>query len=99
MGFRTFSDAKNFVHSRIQKSQREWKEFCRSGKKPEDIPYNPDQHYKDRGWISWGDWLGTDRIATYNKQYRPFNEPREYVRSLNYQVIKNGENIVYKVKT
>jgi hypothetical protein len=38
MRFRTFSDAKNFVHSKNLKSQREWKEFCRSGKKPEDIP-------------------------------------------------------------
>ncbi|PHQ57702.1 MAG: hypothetical protein COC16_00150 [Lutibacter sp.] len=29
-----------------------------------------------------GDWLGTDRVANFNKKYKDFNEAREYVRGL-----------------
>jgi hypothetical protein len=31
--------------------------------KPSEIPTNPEQHYKNKGWIDWGDFLGTGRIA------------------------------------
>jgi hypothetical protein len=30
--------------------------------KPDDIPYKPSRTYENE-WISWGDWLGTGRIA------------------------------------
>ncbi len=83
MTFRTFSDAKTFVRSRSLKSRKEWKEYCKSGKKPNDIPTYPNEYYKDKGWISWGDWLGTNFIAHQNRKYRPFNEARDYARSLN----------------
>lgn len=26
--------------------------------RPNNIPANPSQVYKDKGWTSWGDWLG-----------------------------------------
>ena len=50
--------------------------------KPEDIPAYPDGVYKDSGWVSWGDWLGTGRIANQNKVYRSFDEARAFVHSL-----------------
>ncbi len=28
------------------------------------LPSNPNQAYKNSGWVSFGDWLGTGRIAT-----------------------------------
>jgi hypothetical protein len=78
-----FSDAKTFVHSLNLKSQKEWREYCSSGKKPDDIPSNPEWYYKNKGWISWGDWLGTYTVSDRNRKFRPFNEAREYARSLN----------------
>jgi len=36
----------------------EWREYCKSGKKPINIPASPDKTYKNKGWISWGDFLG-----------------------------------------
>ncbi|HJT83394.1 MAG TPA: hypothetical protein VJ697_02835 [Nitrososphaeraceae archaeon] len=83
MRFRSFDDAKTFVHSLDLKNREEWKKYCRSGKKPNDIPSKPNSHYKDKGWVSWGDWLGTNTIASQNRQYRSFNEAREFARSLN----------------
>ena len=37
---------------------------CKSGKIPKEIPRNTERVYKKQGtWITWGDFLGTGRIA------------------------------------
>jgi len=83
--FQPFEDARRFVHSLRLKSGKEWVVYCKSSKKPDDIPAHPWDVYKNRGWISMGDWLGTGRIADQLKQYRPFKEAREFVRTLDFQ--------------
>jgi hypothetical protein len=65
------------------KCRPEWQEYCKSGCKPADIPANPHATYKNEGWISYGDWLGTGRIANQNKIYTTFVEAREFVHKLN----------------
>jgi hypothetical protein len=50
---------------------------------PDDIPVVPDQTYKNEGWVSWGDWLGTGTIAPRLRIYRPFVQARDFVRGLN----------------
>ena len=64
------------------KSQAEWRDYCKSGKKPDDIPANPHQIYANDGWAGMGDWLGTGTVATHLRQYRSFKEARAFVRSL-----------------
>jgi hypothetical protein len=49
---------------------------------PIDIPSNPRSIYLNQGWKGYGDWLGTGRIANFNKVYRPFEEARAFVQSL-----------------
>ena len=61
--------------------------YCRGkltekGELPEDIPAKPDRVYRDKGWLGFGDWLGTGEVATYLRQYRPFKEARKFARSL-----------------
>jgi hypothetical protein len=85
--FRPFEEARAFVHSLKLKSRKEWKKFC-SGEMPEkgmfpaDVPRAPQHTYKTEGWIGYGDWVGTGAIANYNKIYRPFEEARAFVHSL-----------------
>jgi Phage-integrase repeat unit len=55
--YRAFEEARELVQTLGLKSQRKWKEYCKSGKKPEDIPAAPSHVYKDN-WKSWGDWFG-----------------------------------------
>jgi hypothetical protein len=43
------------------KTTAEWREWCRNGSRPKDIPSNPNLSYQGKGWISFGDWLGTGR--------------------------------------
>jgi superfamily II DNA or RNA helicase len=79
---RVFYDAHTFAQSLGLRSVAEWKGYCASGRKPADIPANPNVVYANEGWKTWGDWLGTDAVAKYLVSYRPFEKAREYVRSL-----------------
>ena len=56
-----FKEARAFVHKLSLKNGTQWKEYCRSGNKPDDIPNNPHNTYKNSGWVSLGDWLGKSR--------------------------------------
>ena len=78
--FRSFHKARAFVWSLGINSETEWREYCRSGKKPADIPASPETRYAESGWSSWGDWLGTGRRRVVG--LRPFKEAREFVRDL-----------------
>ena len=61
--FGPFEDARSHVWTLGIKTNREWQQFCRSGKRPFDIPASPDRVYKYLGWVSWGDWLGTGSLS------------------------------------
>ncbi len=78
--FRSFQAARAFVRSKRLTSQADWRTFCRSGGKPDDIPTNPDQTYKVE-WRGVGDWLGTGAVAPRDRQYRSFQAARAFVRS------------------
>jgi superfamily II DNA or RNA helicase len=80
--WRKFEDARAFVHGLGLKSASEWREYCRSGKKPDDIPAKPYNTYAEAGWTNWGDWLGTGRVADKFRQYRSFKKARAFVRGL-----------------
>lgn len=82
INYRSFKTARTFVHKLQLKNKQEWSDWINSGAKPDDIPSNPNTVYKDKGWIGWGDWLGTGVIANQNRVFRDFEEAREYVHKL-----------------
>ena len=79
--YRSFEEAGNFVRTLNLKNREEWREYCKSGNKPDDIPSSPHYTYK-KDFKGWGDFLGTGTVASYNKQFRSFTEARNYVRNL-----------------
>ena len=88
--YRDFEAARSFVRTLKLPGIKQWKAYCKGrmpGKEPppKDIPVAANEIYKDAGWTTWGDWLGTGNIAKYLKVYRPFNEAREFVRSLKFK--------------
>lgn len=80
--FLPFEEARKVARTLGLKSQKQWFAFVRSGNLPKDIPSKPSRTYRNKGWINLGDWLGTNRIATFNRQYRPFIDARAYVHKL-----------------
>ena len=97
--YRPFKEARVFAQNLNLKSVADWRKFCESGEKPDDIPANPDKTYKNKGWEGFGDWLGTGTIASFLREYRPFKEARAFVHKLNLKSIadwrkylKSGKN-------
>jgi hypothetical protein len=80
---RSFTKARAFVRVLGLKSMNEWRDYRKSGKKPDDLPYNPDVFYANDGWSGWGDWLGTGTIAPGLRQYRSFKAARSFAHGLN----------------
>lgn len=85
MIYRPFDDARMFVRKLGLKNRNDWGEWSQSEARPNDIPASPRSAYKSEGWVSWGDWLGTDRIANQNMGYLSFAEAQIFVRSLGLQ--------------
>lgn len=77
----TYLEARKIVQKFKLQSTKEWANFCESGKKPNNIPNRPSSVYKNKGWTGWGDWLGTNTIAHFNKEYMSFYELKEIVIS------------------
>jgi predicted helicase len=85
--FRPYREARMFARTLGLKSATEWVAFCNGDlhhkiRRPVDIPTNPNVVYDEKGWKSWGDWLGTGRIADQLREYRPFREARAFAHKL-----------------
>jgi len=80
--FLPYDEAKRHVTSLDISSQESWRIYSKSGKKPIEIPGDPERFYKNKGWLSWGDWLGTKRTATRDQSFRSYKSARSYVRKL-----------------
>jgi len=78
-----FEDAKKFARSLKLTSQKEWREYCRFERKPQNIPTEPSKVYKNKGWNGMADWLGTSRIPNQFRKYKSFEDARVFAHSLN----------------
>jgi len=78
--FRPFAEAKAFVHKLKLKSEVEWTSYAKY--RPADIPSHPYTAYAGKGWKSWGDWLGTNKVWTRNRTFRRFTAARTFARHL-----------------
>ena len=93
LSWRPFEEAKLFSAELGLTGVMMWRKYCHGllrdkGKRPEDIPYNPDRIYKDKGWVGWGDWLNTGNQSNINRIHRDFQAARDFVHLLG---IKNRE--------
>nr|AIF07963.1 hypothetical protein [uncultured marine thaumarchaeote KM3_25_G08] len=78
--YRTYEDAQKFVQKLKLKTVDEWKKYCRSGKKPENIPANPQSVYKTKGWIGWYSFLGKKNNPA---NFISFSKSRKWARDSN----------------
>ena len=88
----SYEDAQAFVQTLGIKNQLEWREYCRSGSKPANIPNSPGVFYKEKGWVSYGVWLGTGSVAKKLIRYRSFYEARRFARKLRIKSIEQWRN-------
>ena len=67
--FLEFNLAREYVRSLGIPSVGKWVEYYKSGLRPSYIPSNPNLVYKNKGWISYMDWLGTKNIQGQLREY------------------------------
>ena len=61
----SFKEAREFARSLKLNAQREWFQYAKTDEKPDEIPADPTDDYKNDGWKDWIDWLGNeDRIVS-----------------------------------
>jgi len=76
--FKSFSEAKDYVHRIGLKSNQEWRVWAKGNSRPIDIPGSPEKVYSSE-WISWGDWLGTKSVAFKTRKLKSFEDARQYI--------------------
>jgi predicted helicase len=59
--FQIYDKAKKYAQSINIKSRKEWGQHTKSKNFPKDLPFAIEHYYKNKGWKSWPDFLGTDR--------------------------------------
>jgi hypothetical protein len=79
----SFEEAREFARSLNLKGIAEWKEWAKSGKRPQNIPMTPHWVYKNKGWKDWGDFLGNGNIAKFKMEFLSFEKARDFAHSLN----------------
>jgi len=52
--FLSFKDALIYVRAIKLENKKDWKEWCKSGTRPGNIPSSPDKVYKHDGWQGYG---------------------------------------------
>ena len=82
--FLPFGEALAGARSLNLASLTEWQAWCKEGRRPPNVPSNPNAIYKDGGWQGWGHWLGTSTRSSKAKKYQflPFDEALALARSL-----------------
>ena len=77
--WRSFTEGRAYARGLELKSQKEWHAWRKSGQRPSDTPVDPSQVYRNVGWISYPDWLGSGKERV---SWKSFTEGRAYVRGL-----------------
>jgi len=104
VSYLSYDEAKEYIKKNLSHLDRteKWKIAAKNSEIPEFIPNRPERYYsfKNRGWISYGDFLGTGRIANQNKTFISYEEAKKHISKLNIKsetewrdYIKTNKNI------
>jgi len=85
--FMSYNHAQVFVCKLGLKSGTEWRLYCKGElpnkpPKPSNIPVAVEAIYKGRGWVSWGEFLGTGMVAPSKLSYRNYEDAESFVKFL-----------------
>lgn len=82
--FLTYKEARSIVRKLKLSGGAEWRKYSKLDSKQENIPSSPEKVYKNKGWISWGDWLGTGTISVkeISKKYWSYEKSKKFMHTL-----------------
>jgi hypothetical protein len=85
--WRQFEEGREWVRALKLSSEIQWEMYIKGQMPhlpslPDDIPRAPWATYKDTGWISLGDFLGTNVVAPRLRVYLSYEEARAFAHSI-----------------
>lgn len=96
----TYDEAKEIVKTLNIKSKTEWFKYVKD--KLIILPYSPNNHFKNKGWKGWGDFLSTDRKQDnlIAKNYLSYEEAKKYIKdnNLNINTIEEWKHYIKNIK-
>jgi superfamily II DNA or RNA helicase len=75
-----FEEAREYVRELKLKSFKDFINYLK--KNPSPIPSKPYEKYKNDGWISIGDFLGTFNESKHGRTYKSFDDAKRYLKGL-----------------
>ncbi|MBQ0098827.1 MAG: hypothetical protein KBS62_07865, partial [Oscillospiraceae bacterium] len=78
--FLQYEEAKERLKGLGLSSKNEYTAWHKTNK-PNDLPADPSDTYKNRGWKDWGDFLGTGNVSP-KKDFIPYEEAKERLKGL-----------------
>lgn len=92
----SYEEAKAFVHTLKLKNIKEWWAYSKSGKRPPNIPGNPYDFYRNKGWINWYDYTG-DSLERSIKKPKSKSKHLKKLTTLRNKFVK-ASNALDKIK-
>jgi superfamily II DNA or RNA helicase len=80
--FLTYEPARAYMATTPIRTKTQFAKWRNTNDRPANIPSDPSQYYKNKGWKKWNHFLHSNNIAGQDRKYRSFEEVREYARSL-----------------
>ncbi len=83
--FRKFEDVRKTAQTLNFSSKKQWYAWAKTSSRPQGMPTDPQIAYAEKGWISWGDFLGTgaEVEAPQVRRFKTFEEAKDFAISLN----------------
>ena len=83
--FGSFEISREFARTLGLTSARNWENWAASDSRPINIPYSPNVFYKNKGWIDWSDWLGTETVSTWGREFLTYEKAKKEIHQLGFQ--------------
>ncbi len=90
-----FEEAKAYIQKQGIQTNREFRRWRSSEKRPVNFPTNPNIIYKDQ-WIDWGDFLDTGNTKPKPQEWMSYQEAKAFIQSLG---ISNPKNFIEWLKS
>lgn len=78
VNWRPFEEARDFVRTLCLENHQAWNAYSKSGRRPPDIPGNPNKIYKNSGWNGSPDWLGNQNIYYTDHSFVSYDVAKQY---------------------
>jgi superfamily II DNA or RNA helicase len=93
--YKSYNDAKIYMKTLNIETAKDWERYKKNNEIPNDIPKDPYTVYSNTGeWKGWGDYLGTNVIASQNKEYRSCAEASKWAIKLQCGSVEEYRNYV-----